>query len=211
VPRAGATRGRDAESEATRRTILEHAAHLIANGGAERLSIRELCARAGVTAPTVYHHFGDKAALIDRVVDDAFAEFDRAFARRAVPTDPVERLRWSFGRYVEFGLRHPEHYRLMFESGSIRPTTGARASYDALRRGIAAIDAAGRLRVPIPEGTAASWAAVHGVTSLAIRGALQPQAPAIAIMREALIAHITRDAERRAPRLAAARTERSRQ
>ena len=211
MARAGTARGRDAESEATRRTILEHAAHLIATGGAERLSIRELCARAGVTAPTIYHHFGDKAALVDRVVDDAFAEFDRAFARRSVPADPVERLRWSFGRYVEFGLRHPEHYRLMFEGATIRSTAGALASYDALRRGIAAIDAAGRLRVGVEEGTAASWAAVHGVTSLAIRGALQQQASAITIMREALIAHITHDAGRRAPRLAAARNERSRQ
>jgi len=210
MARMGAARGRDAESEATRRTILEHAAHLIATGGAERLSIRELCARAGVTAPTIYHHFGDKAALIDRVVDDAFAEFDRTFARRTVPADPVERLRWSFGRYVEFGLRHPEHYRLMFEGATIRSTAGALASYDALRRGIAAIDAAGRLRVGVEEGTAASWAAVHGVTSLAIRGALQQQASAIAIMREALIAYIARAAGRRAPRLAA-RNERSRQ
>ncbi len=149
--RALARRGRDAESEATRRSILEAAAHLLANGGAERLSIRELCARARVTAPTVYHHFGDKAALVDRVVDDCFAEFDRAFARRAVPTDPIEALRWSFDRYVEFGLRYPEHYRLMFEGASIRPTAGARASYDALRRRISAIAAAGRLRVPIPE------------------------------------------------------------
>jgi AcrR family transcriptional regulator len=209
--RVGTVRARDAESEATRRTILESAAHLLASGGAERLSIRELCARAGVTPPTIYHHFGDKAALIDRVVDDCFAEFDRAFARRAVPADPVEALRWSFGRYVEFGTRYPEHYRVMFEGSRIRPTTGARASYDALRRRIAAIHAVGRLQVPIEEGTAASWAAVHGVTSLAIRGVLKPQSPAIALVREALITQLTRGARRREPRLAAARTERSRQ
>src|ERR1700675_4347593 len=95
-----AVRARDRESEATRRTILQVAEVLLANGGEEGLSIRELCARAGVTPPTIYHHFGDKAALIDRVVDDCFATFDRAFARRTVPTDPVEALRWSFGRYV---------------------------------------------------------------------------------------------------------------
>jgi len=209
--RAGIARTRDAESEATRRTILASAAHLLASGGAERLSIRELCARAGVTPPTIYHHFGDKAALIDRVVDDCFADFDRAFAHRAIRTDPIEALRWTFTRYVEFGVRYPEHYRVMFEGGRIRRTAGSRASYDGLRRRIAAIDAAGQLQVPIDDGTAASWAAVHGVTSLAIRGILKPQSPAIAIVREALITQLTRDARRRAPRLAAARTERSRQ
>jgi AcrR family transcriptional regulator len=209
--RAGIARTRDIESEATRRTILESAAHLLASGGAERLSIRELCARAGVTPPTIYHHFGDKAGLIDRVVDECFAEFDRAFAHRAVPADPVEALRWSFGRYVEFGTRYPEHYRVMFEGSRIRPTTGSLASYDRLRQRIAAIHAARRLQVPIEEGTAAAWAAVHGVTSLAIRGALKPQSPAIALVCEALITQLTRGRKRRAPRLAAARTERSRQ
>src|SRR5580765_3754074 len=118
--RSGAVRSRDAESEATRRTILEAAEALLATVGEAGLSIRELCARAGVTPPTIYHHFGDKAALVERVVDDRFADFDRAFARRTVPTDPVEALRWAFGRYVEFGLRYPEHYRLMFETGRIR-------------------------------------------------------------------------------------------
>src|SRR5262245_60330788 len=192
MPAVRAVRARDLESEATRRAILDAAEELIAAGGEAGLSIRELCARAGVTPPTIYHHFGDKAALIDRVVDDCFAEFDRAFAQRSVPADPVEALRWAFGRYVEFGLRYPEHYRLMFESTSIRPTAGSLASYDGLRRRIAAIAAAGRLQVPIEEATAASWAAVHGVTSLAIRGALQPQSPAIAIVREALITKLTR-------------------
>src|SRR5207248_2554581 len=77
------------------------------------LSIRELCARARVTAPTVYHHFGDKGALLDRLVDACFAELDRAFTRRRSPADPVEALRWGFDRYVEYGLAHPSHYRLM--------------------------------------------------------------------------------------------------
>jgi AcrR family transcriptional regulator len=62
--------------------------------------------RAGVTAPTIYHHFGDKAALVARVVDDCFADFD-APSRIARPARSGEALRWAFDRYVEYGLRHP--------------------------------------------------------------------------------------------------------
>src|SRR5689334_4619065 len=102
VVRAAAARSRDAESAATRRAILDAAAELLASGGEDGLSIRELCARADVTPPTIYHHFGDKQGIIDRVVDECFADFDGTFARRAVPTDPVEALRWSFARYIEF-------------------------------------------------------------------------------------------------------------
>ncbi len=143
--RATAARSRDLESEATRRAILDAAEELLAAGGEEGLSIRELCARAGVTPPTIYHHFGEKAALVDRVVDERFADFDRAVAGRAAPTDPVEALRWGFDRYVEYGVEHPRHYRLMFETRHERPTPSGRRAYDGLRRSVAAIGAAGRL------------------------------------------------------------------
>ena len=53
---------------------------------AEGLTQRELGARAGVTAPTVYHHFGDKAALVTRVIDECFGEFDRATAAAGATT-----------------------------------------------------------------------------------------------------------------------------
>lgn len=198
--RTATARSRDEGSEVTRRAILDAAAELLASVGEDGLSIREVCSRAGVTAPTIYHHFGDKAALIDRIVDDRFADFDRTFARRAVPTDPVEALRWSFGRYVEFGVRYPAHYRVMFEGGRIRPTRGSLASYDALRRRVAAIDAAGRLRAPVDDATAAFWASVHGVTSLTIRGSFKPQSPAVALVREAMISQLTRGARERARR-----------
>jgi AcrR family transcriptional regulator len=198
VARMTATRSRDAESAATRRAILAAAAELLASGGEDGLSIRELCARASVTPPTIYHHFGDKAGLVDRDVDECFADFDGAFARRAIPADPVEALRWAFARYVEFGTRHPTHYRLMFERHAIRPTPGALASYDGLRRCVAAIGAAGRLRVPVEHATAACWAALHGITSLAIRGALESESPAIGLVRESMISHLTRAPGRRA-------------
>jgi AcrR family transcriptional regulator len=184
-------RSRELESEATRRAILDAAEHLLATVGEEGVSIREVCARAGVTPPTIYHHFGDKAALVTRVVDDCFAAFDRAFRERAAPADPVEALRWGFDRYVEYGLRHPTHYRLMFEPRRARPTPAGLGAYDGLRRRVAAIAAAGRLRAPLEEATAAFWAAVHGTTALLVSGFWLPGAPAIALVRDAMIAQLT--------------------
>src|SRR5215510_3211667 len=99
--------GRRRSTAATRRAILAATEHLLATAGEEGLSIREVCSRADVTPPTIYHHFGDKRALVDRVVDDCFAEFDAALALRTPPADPVEALRWAFDRYVEYGLAHP--------------------------------------------------------------------------------------------------------
>jgi AcrR family transcriptional regulator len=165
-----AVRSRERDSEATRRAILDAAERLLASGGEEQVSIRELCLRAGVSPPTIYHHFGDKAALVDRVVDDCFAAFDR---------------------YVEYGLAHPTHYRLMFARTRRRPTPAGIASYDRLRRTVGAIEAEGRLRAPLEPATAAFWSGVHGVTSLLIAGFWQADSPAIALVRDSLIAQLT--------------------
>ena len=195
--RSVTARSRDLESEATRRTILAAAEELLASRGEEGLSIREVCLRAGVTPPTIYHHFGDKAALVDRVVDDCFADFDHSYEDRTPPADPVERLRWGFDRYVEYGVGHPTHYRLMFLRSQGRPTPAGLASYDRLRRMVGAIDDAGRLLAPLEDATAAFWSSVHGVTSLLIAGFWRADAPAIALARDAMIAQLTRPALRR--------------
>lgn len=197
---AVAARARDVESAATRRAILDVAGALLASGDESALSIRELCTRAGVTPPTVYHHFGDKRALVDRLVDDCFAAFDAALARRAAPRDPVEALRWAFDRYVEYGRAHPTHYRLMFQRTAARRTSAGLASYDRLRRMVAAVAAARRLVPPVEAATRACWCTAHGVTSLLLGGYFADDDPAVALVRDGLIAQITRPAPGRSRR-----------
>jgi len=196
--RVAALRPRESSSEATRRAILDAAGALLATGGEAGLSIREVCARAGVTPPTVYHHFGDKAALVDRIVDDCFTRFDRAGAARTPPADPVEALRWAADTYLAYGVAHPTHYRLMFQQRPARTSPAGLASYDRLRRLVAAIAATGRLVPPLEDATAAFWCTVHGVTSLVIAGFLEPDAPSVALVRDAMIAQLTRPATKRA-------------
>jgi AcrR family transcriptional regulator len=196
-----ALRTRDVGAERTRRAILDAAEALVAGGGEAGLSIRELCRRAGVTPPTIYHHFGDKQALVDRVVDDCFAAFDAALARRAAPADPVEALRWGFDRFVEYGREHPTHYRLMFQREHARPTPGGLASFDRLRRMVAAIGVAGRLKLDVESATRIAFYTVHGVTSLLVAGYAPPDDPAVPLLRDLLVAEITQPADTaRAPR-----------
>jgi AcrR family transcriptional regulator len=175
----------------TREAILEAAETILARGGEEALSIRELCARVGVTAPTVYHHFGDKDGLVAEVVDACFAEFDHALADGEVPADPVDALAAEFEQYVGYGVAHPAHYRLLFQRRLPKPTPSALASYARLERMVGAIAAAGRLRVPVEEAAPAFWAAAHGVTTLVIAGFLPKSAAAIQHVRDALVAHLT--------------------
>lgn len=190
LPATGSARAQ--RSEATRRAILKAAEELLLEGGEAGVSIRGVCARAGVTAPTVYHHFGDRRRLIERVVDDHFAGFDSFMVWRAGPEDPVDGLRWGFDRYVEFGLAHPLPYRLLFDRPGRGPAPNGTAVLDRLRRGMQKVADEGRLRVPVEDALLAFWSSMHGVTSLAILGALPRDARAIREVREAILAQLTR-------------------
>src|SRR5262245_45281757 len=189
--RRGTTRRRTTAAASTRETILAAAERILARGGEDALSIREVCARVGVTAPTIYHYFGDKDGLVAEVVDACFAEFDRALADGPVPVDPVEALAWALERYVAYGVAHPAHYRLLFQRRRAKPTPAAIASYARFERAVEAIAAAGRLRVPPSEAAPAFWAAVHGVTTLAIAGFVSRTAPAVHHVRDAMVTHLT--------------------
>ena len=101
----------------TRERILQAAARLLADSGGAPVSTRAVCAAAGVGAPTLYHHFGDKDGLLDAVV--AFG-FDRYLAeKRSLRStgDPVEDLRRGWDAHVEFGLAQPAFYALMYGAG----------------------------------------------------------------------------------------------
>jgi len=182
------------DTEAPRRAILDAAAELFAEGGEERLSIREVCARAGVTAPTVYHHFGDKDGLVLKVIEDSFTAFVQTVGALDKPQDPIEALVWAWDGYVAYGAAHPMHYRIVFLRRLTRPTPipAATAAYQRLVNVVAAVEAEGLLVPPLEDACKAFWSAMHGVTSLIANGYLPPDAPASALVRDAVIAHITR-------------------
>lgn len=86
--------------------ILDAAASLLLEVGHAALTTRSVCDRAGVTAPTLYHHFGDKAGLLQRL---AGRELQAFFARKesARPTDdPVADLMRGWDDWIAFACRH---------------------------------------------------------------------------------------------------------
>ena len=99
--------------------LLRAAAELLATSGGSAVSTRQITQLAGVTAPTLYHHFGDKEGLFDAVVAAGFEEYvagERDFAPSGQPLEDIRRL-WD--NHVQFGLNQPELYLVMF--GNIRP------------------------------------------------------------------------------------------
>ncbi|MCI2423025.1 TetR/AcrR family transcriptional regulator [Saccharopolyspora sp. K220] len=167
-----------------RERILHAAARLLTEAGGEPVSTRAICSAAGVGAPTLYHHFGDKAGLFDAVVTHGFEAY--LAEKRATPSsgDPVEDLARGWDAHVEFGRTHPAFYTLMY--GSAKPgklPAAAGEVHAELVKQLAEVARAGRLQVEVELAAGCLEAGVVGVTLQAIT---QPEDPDAA-MKSALV------------------------
>lgn len=89
------------------------AAALVAQSPDGDVSTRAVCEAAGVGAPALYRHFGDKEGLLTAVVDHGFDQYLAAKRERTPGTDPVRDLRDGWDTHTDFALRNPNLYRLM--------------------------------------------------------------------------------------------------
>ena len=72
------TRNRQAERrEATRREIVEAAWAIAREKGLTEITLREVAARVGMQAPSLYSHFASKNAIYDAMFGDAWSEYER--------------------------------------------------------------------------------------------------------------------------------------
>lgn len=77
-------------TEATRRALLEAAAHLFAERGFAHTSLDDVAAAARVTKGAIYHHFPSKTGMLEALVGELEeAETARARAAFAAADDPV--------------------------------------------------------------------------------------------------------------------------
>ncbi|MFG1994474.1 TetR/AcrR family transcriptional regulator [Actinoplanes sp. NPDC048988] len=132
---------------------------LLESGGT--VSTRAVCERAGVQAPTLYHHFGSKQGLIDAVANHGFTQYT------AVEDfgDPLHDLREGWDRHVRFGLEHPSFYGLLYgraEPG--KPCAVTAPAHAALRDRFTAAATQGMLKVPAADAAEQLFAANIGVT-----------------------------------------------
>ncbi|HEX6402708.1 MAG TPA: TetR/AcrR family transcriptional regulator [Pseudonocardiaceae bacterium] len=101
--------------EATRREILDVAWELVRTDGLGGLSMRDLGARVGLRAQSLYVYFPSKHAIYDAMFADANRDLlDR---RRALdpPGEPTAALRQLAHQFVEFCTEDTVRYQLLFQ------------------------------------------------------------------------------------------------
>lgn len=186
----------DASTPDVRTRIVAAAAELLATEGRDAVTTRAVAAAAGVQAPTLYRLFGDKGGLLDAVAEHGFSAYLAEKEVRAPGSDPVADLRTGWDLHVEFGLKNPALYGLMYGDPRAGVTSpAAAAAWRILQQHVRRVAVAGRLRVSEARAAELLHAAGCGtVLSLLVRPEGQRDPGLSGAAREAVIAAITTEA-----------------
>jgi AcrR family transcriptional regulator len=178
---------------AARDRLLLAATQLLDEAAGGPVSTREITERAGVRAPTLYHHFGSKQALLDAVVSHGFKEFLRSRRARGDSDDPLEDVRAGWDSHVSFGLEFPGAYAHIY--GNVKPGVPCGVTEDVRAHLLEALQPAaiqGRLRVAPAEAATRILAACSGVTlTLIQQSAAERDLGLSEGMRESVLASIS--------------------
>lgn len=160
-----------------RSVILAEAARLVAERGADGVSLRRLAREAGVSHAAPAHHFTDRRGLFTALAAQGFGLL--AEALKAARSDFID----AALAYVRFAIEHPGHYAVMFDRSlldtSDRELTACQAAAAAeLAQGVATL-ADGHARADPVGAELAAWSLVHGFAVLWLNNAVSPPIAAV--------------------------------
>jgi AcrR family transcriptional regulator len=129
----------------------------------------------GVSHNAPYRHYRDRDELLAVVAMQGFERLTAAIQRSAARgSGPLERLRLCGRGYVDFALRWPQHFSVMFDLPSSREkypeyAAAGREAFDTLLTFVVACQQSGALPKDEPELLAlTAWSLMHGIAKLAI-------------------------------------------
>ncbi len=163
-----------------REALIEAAADQVAEFGAQRLSLRAVARRAGVSQAAPYHHFKDKEALLAEICRMGFDDLQaRSEACMVGLSAATAKLRALGIEYVRFARERNAFFRVMF-GGYIKDKecypelqSSAECTFELLTEVLIQGQLDGSLDVQFPPRDAlVCWAAVHGAACLIVDGAL---------------------------------------
>ena len=156
-----------------RTVILAEAARLVAERGADGVSLRELARSAGVSHAAPAHHFTDRRGLFTALATQGFQLLAQALA------DAWGDFVDAAVGYVRFAVDHPGHYQVMFNRSLLDASDTALAAAEAaagaeLSRGVATLSDPDARADP-GGAELAAWSLVHGFTTLWLNDAVSDQ------------------------------------
>ena len=163
--------------------IIDAAREVFREHGFHDTTMRRVATKAHISPAALYVYFDSKEAILAAIRDEAFGEFNRYtrhVASRAA--GPEDRLRQHLHAYLDYAKSDPDVYRLTFRSHLLQAPRPGRPTGPGAPPGLEAftilVEAISALIAHISHHDAdprtahvmaeAAWAAIHGLSSLAI-------------------------------------------
>jgi AcrR family transcriptional regulator len=169
--------GTDTTSEA----LLKAATDLLANEGAEALTVRRIASTAGCSTMGLYSRFGGKDGVVERLWLDGFTRLRAAIEAEPVTGDPLHDLEQVGVAYRRWALENATTYGVMFNRAvpDFTPSDEAKAvsigTFTVVVDRVQRAQAQGHFPEALPEDIAqVVWAVAHGSVSLEIAGMTGP-------------------------------------
>lgn len=161
----------DAYHHGNLREALVDAALASLDSGGGIPSLRQLASLVGVSRNAPYRHFQSKEDLLGHVAVHCFEALCVAIATASdLRQEPVERAHAGCRAYIDYGVRHPSRYGLMF--GSNTPVTTHSAATEASYAAFALLVEAAAAFEPLDARLRAfhAWLTLHGAVDLLRQG-----------------------------------------
>ncbi|NUQ82905.1 MAG: TetR/AcrR family transcriptional regulator [Bacteroidetes bacterium] len=110
----GIAERKDRERQEMKSLILQAATRMFIEEGYEKTSLRKIAEQIEYSPATIYLYYADKDELFFAIHDEAFKHFFETMYGLDSVTDPFERLVQLGQRYIDFSMKNPELYDLMF-------------------------------------------------------------------------------------------------
>ena len=173
--------------------ILTASRDLLNEGGPGALSMREVARRTGCTHQAPYHYFEDRESILAALVCEGFHALarDLNLANSLIASKSVRAvLMASAQAYVNFAVRHPGVFRVMFRPDMCNPTRFPEVM-EAGMRARAELDHLNRIvygEAARPATATILWSHVHGLSCLLLDGPLtvscQPECEHSTLLRD---------------------------
>jgi AcrR family transcriptional regulator len=98
----------------TQRKIAAAAEKLLDHEGAEAVTMRRVARLVGITPMALYRHFADRNDLLNALADAGFATLAARVEKADRPGGPEQRLLRNLDVFLDFGLKKPRLFELMF-------------------------------------------------------------------------------------------------
>lgn len=98
-----------------RQAVIDTALQLAEESGDERVSLREVARRIGVSSGAPFRHFADHAALMTAIAEEATVRLRLMvdLDQHKSPPAAIERLRTMGHSFLAWSLQHPTSFRLV--------------------------------------------------------------------------------------------------